>query len=52
MMYIDDGINDRGINYNVIVGSVLKKIIQISMLSSVAFLLFDVRKLISAIFNE
>ena len=37
MMYIDDGINDRGINYNVIVGSVLKKIIQISILSSVAF---------------
>ena len=53
MMYIDDGINDRGINYNVIVGSVLKKIIQISILSSVAFFsLFDVRKLISAIFNE
>ena len=37
MMYIDDGIKDRGINYNVIVGSVLKKIIHISILSSVAF---------------
>ena len=36
-MYSDDGINDRGINYNVIVWSVLKKIIQIPILSSVAF---------------
>ena len=33
----DNGINDRGINYNFIVWSVLKKIIQIPILSSVAF---------------
>ena len=32
----DNGINDRGINYNFIVWSVLKKIIQIPI-SSVAF---------------
>ena len=37
MMYSNDGINDRGINYNVVVRSVLKKIIQIPILSSVAF---------------
>ena len=37
MMFSDNGINDRGINYNFIVRSVLKKIIQIPILSSVAF---------------
>ena len=37
MMYSDDGINDRGISYNVIVGSVWKKITQIQILSSAAF---------------
>ena len=33
----DNGINDRGINYNFIVWSVLKKNIQIPILFSVAF---------------
>ena len=49
MMYSDDGINDRGINDNVIVWLLEFKYQYYPVWP---FLLFDVRKLISAILNK